>query len=612
MCGIFGYSGPDQAQDRLVEGLDYLSYRGYDSFGIAVVDSEHGIRVQKKAGTLESLRELVRSHPLKGTTGIGHNRWATHGKPTDLNAHPHVSFDGRFALVHNGVIENHSALRNLLAQKDIVCVSETDSEVLVQLIAFFYRDCRDVTKSIQDALKLVEGTFAIAILCADLPNMVIVARRGSPIIVGIRDVEGFVASDEGALYGKAATCRHLQDDEIAFLEQGDVRVVGMDGQAVMSDLRLIEATLDELALGDYEHHMYMEIFEQPAIIAQTLSGRLRCDKRSKVTLGGLMPIRSELQRCSRILLFGCGTAFNAALIGEHLMEALANIPTHAEQASELTYRGRIIEPRTVAIAVTQSGETADTIGALKAVTLKGALPLGIVNVVGSHITHLTRAGVYTRCGREIGVASTKAFTGQVAALAMFAIHMAQLRGYTDETLSSVVEALHLIPTQVADILTMDDMIASLADRFAQRKNWLYLGRGVNFPVALEGALKLKEVSYIHAEGMPAAEMKHGPIALVEDGMPVVVIAPRDAMFDKILTNISEVVSRGAHVIVITDDDDARLRMYTDHIVVVPRTHELLSPLLTVIPLQLLAYHAARCLGCDVDKPRNLAKSVTVE
>ncbi len=610
MCGIVGYVGKQPVLEILLNGLKRLEYRGYDSAGLAVLGSE-GLAVRRTLGRVQRLADEVRSHPVMGTLGIAHTRWATHGRPSVHNAHPHTDASGRIALVHNGVIENHASLRGFLERQGIEFASETDSEALVQLIGFFYEQTGDLLESVRHALREVTGTFGVAIVCRDAPQTLIAARRGSPLIVGIGADEFLVASDPAAIVAHTSQVTYLDDNEVVSLGPDGLQAATIDARPVRKEIATLELSLDEIELGGYEHHMLKEIFEQPESLRNCMRGRIDL-RGGEVVLGGLSGCQRDLPRCRRVLLFGCGTAWHAALIGEYLFEDLARIPTEVEYASELRYRNPIIEEGTLAIAVSQSGETADTLAALQEVRTKGALTLGVVNVVGSSIARETDAGIYLHVGPEIGVASTKAFTAQVTVLAMMATYLGRRRHLSSDRTAELLEELLRLPEKVEQCLDSNARIRELARRLADRENWLYLGRGVNYPVALEGALKLKEISYIHAEGLPAAEMKHGPIAMIDAGMPVVVIAPRDHTYDKIVANIEEVRSRDGRVIAVANEGDTRLERIADEVIFVPQTLPLLSPLLTSIPLQLLAYHAAVVRGHDVDKPRNLAKSVTVE
>jgi glucosamine--fructose-6-phosphate aminotransferase (isomerizing) len=610
MCGIVGYVGSKTAGELLVNGLRRLEYRGYDSAGIATLNGG-GINLRRAVGKVNELAKQVASDPVLGSIGIAHTRWATHGRPSERNAHPHLDARGRIALVHNGVIENHSTLREFLEQQGIEFTSETDTEALVQLIGFFYSQTGDLLESVRSALREVKGTFGLAILCSDAPHTLIAARRGSPLIVGVGSDEFFISSDASALVAHTNQVTYLNDNEIVSLGPDGLQATTIDATPVEKVIDRLEITLDQIELAGYEHHMLKEIFEQPESLRNCMRGRLH-RPRGDLTLGGLTCCERDLPRCRRILLFGCGTAWHASLIGEYLFEDLARIPCEVEYASELRYRNPIVEEGTLAIAVSQSGETADTLAALQEVRKKGAQVLGVVNVVGSTIARETDAGVYLHVGPEIGVASTKAFTAQVAVLTMMALFLGRRRHLSPERMGEVLDELERVPEKVSRALELNEQVRQLAVRLGDYDNWLYLGRGVNYPVALEGALKLKEISYIHAEGLPAAEMKHGPIAMIDPGMPVVVIAPQDSTYDKVLANIEEVRSRDGRIIAVATEGDGQMERLADEVLYVPRTLPILSPLVTSIPLQLLAYHTAIVRERDVDKPRNLAKSVTVE
>ena len=614
MCGIIGYVGREVASDVLIRGLRRLEYRGYDSAGVAVIDNapdQNRIDVCKTVGRVADLTGKLAEDAVAGAVGIAHTRWATHGKPSDENAHPHLDATGRVALVHNGIVENHAAIRRFLENQGIAFQSETDTEALVQLIGFFYAETGDLLASVRHALRDVQGTYGIALLCSDAPHTLIAARRGSPLLVGVGDGELLVASDGSAIVAHTQRVIYLDDNEMVTLGPDGVQASTIDAEPLTKEVDILDISLEEIELDGFDHHMLKEIYEQPESLQNAMRGRINL-QTGEVTLGGLANISRELARFQKVLLTACGTAWHAGLVAEYLFEELARVPTDVEYASELRYRNPIVEDGTMAIVISQSGETADTLAALREVKMKGATAFGVVNTVGSTIARETDAGVYLHAGPEIGVASTKAFTSQVAVLAMIATDMGRRRHLSPERTFEVLEGLAAIPDQVAKVLALDDQIKAVTLKYADRDNWLYLGRGVNYPVALEGALKLKEISYIHAEGMPAAEIKHGPIALIDAGMPVVVVAPRDHVYDKVLANIAEVKGRGGRVIAIANRADGELRELADAVLQVPETPAILSPLVTAIPLQLIAYHAAVVRGCDVDKPRNLAKSVTVE
>ena len=610
MCGIVGYVGGREAEPILLNGLKRLEYRGYDSAGVATVDGDD-LHLRRSVGKVVDLETLLTESPVSGSIGLAHTRWATHGGPSEKNAHPHLDASGRIAIVHNGIIENHGAIRQFLEKQGITFRSETDTESLAQLIGFFYEQTGDFLASVRQGVRDVRGTFGLVVLCKDVPHTLVAARRGSPLIVGIGDGEFVVASDGSAIAEHTHRVVYLDDNELVTMGPDGLQVTDLDQHLLEKEIDTLEVTLEEIELAGHEHHMHKEIHEQPESLRNAMSGRINLED-GQIHLGGLASLDRELPHVHRILLTGCGTAWHAGLIGEYLFEELARIPTDVEYASELRYRNPIVEEGTIAIALSQSGETADTLAALREVRMKGATALGIVNVVGSTIARETDAGVYLHAGAEIGVASTKAFTAQVAVMAMIATSLGRRRDLSPERTSEVIRALSEIPDQVEIALRTEAQVKAIAAWIVDRDNCLYLGRGVNYPVALEGALKLKEVSYIHAEGMPAAEMKHGPIALIDKGMPVIVVAPKDHTFDKVVANIEEVRGRGGRVVAITTEGTDELEALVDDVVKVPATLPILSPLLTSIPLQLLAYHAALLRGQNVDKPRNLAKSVTVE
>jgi glucosamine--fructose-6-phosphate aminotransferase (isomerizing) len=612
MCGIVGYIGRKRAKTVLIEGLKRLEYRGYDSAGLAAVVDGH-LAVCKSPGRISNLEALLAERPefAESHIGIAHTRWATHGAPNEVNAHPHLSDDKQIALVHNGIIENYSPLKQLLESKGHVFVSETDTEVLANLIAEFYRTSGTLELAVQQALREVTGTYGIAVLSVREPDRLVVARKGSPLIIGVGQEEYVVASDASAIVEHTANVVYLNDNEMAVINGCGMRTITIDNVPVSKQVEQIEYSLEEIALGGYEHFMLKEIFEQPEAIRNCLRGRLDL-REGRVQLGGLEAISRELVKARRVIFTGCGTAWHAGLIGEYLFEDLARIPAETEYASEFRYRNPIVEFGTAVVAISQSGETADTLAALREARDKGALALGIVNVVGSTLARQTDAGVYLHAGPEIGVASTKAFTCQVVVEALLALYLGRRRYMSQEYMAEMMQGLLAIPDQITSVLEQSDQIREVAGKFIDCENWLFLGRGYNYPVALEGALKLKEISYIHAEGLAAAEMKHGPIALIHEGMPVVVVTPACMTYDKILSNIEEVRARGGKIIAVATEGDREIHKYAEHVFYVPDCPKSLQPLLTVIPLQLLAYHAAVLRGCNVDKPRNLAKSVTVE
>ena len=613
MCGIVAYIGNKPAQPLLIEGLKRLEYRGYDSAGIAAINGE-GLQIAKAVGRVANLEaELESIGGIHGSIGIAHTRWATHGAVNKINAHPHRDRDHGISLIHNGIIENYASIRTLLEEKGQVFETETDTEVLGMLISHFYDlDAgMDLEKSVQAALREVRGAYAIAVICQQEPDVMVCARKGSPLLIGIGNGEYIVASDPSAIVAHASQAITLDDYSVARLTRDGFRTTTIDNVKLSPKVMQLELDLEEIELGKFEHYMLKEIYEQPEAIARCLKGRLDMNE-GKVVLGGLMNFSNELVKSRRVILTAQGTALHSAMIGEYLLEDLAKIPAECEYASEFRYRNPIIEDRSVVIAVSQSGETADTLAALHESKDRGALSIGVINVVGSTIARETDSGVYLRVGPEIGVASTKAFTGQVAVLTMISLFMARRRMMSPEASARLMHELDRVPGMIQQVLETNDRIAEITAKYVHRENWLFLGRGYNYPTAMEGALKLKEISYIHAEGMPAAEMKHGPIALIDEGMPVVFIANQGNQYDKVLSNIEEVRTRGGHVIAVATEGDEQIKTLAEDVLYVPAVEECLSPMLTVVPLQLLAYHAALLRGHDVDKPRNLAKSVTVE
>lgn len=609
MCGIVGYVGPRQAAPILMEGLRRMEYRGYDSAGIAIVNG-NGLTVRKAAGKLGVLTgELGDLSAPHGTLGIGHTRWATHGAPTTPNAHPHTDMSGRIALIHNGIIENASDLRKALLARGSVFKSETDTEVLAHLIGAFYEG--NLEEAVAAALRDVDGAYGIAVICQDEPDTLVAARNGSPIILGIGDGEFLVASDQSAIVEHTRSVIYLDNGEMAVLTRDGYRVRTLKSRRVDKAVNQIEWDLETIERGGFEHFMLKEIFEQPESVENTMRGHL-LEETGNVRVYGLKLSDEEALKIKRIIITACGTSWHSGLIGKYMIEELARIPVDVEYASEFRYRNPIVDSETLVIVISQSGETADTLAALLEAKKRGARTIGLVNVVGSTISREVDGGLYLRCGPEIGVASTKAFTSQVAALALVTLRFARLKEMSLLEGRRWVEALTRLPSQVAEILERADEVKVLAERFADATNALYLGRGVNFPTALEGALKLKEISYVHAEGYPAAEMKHGPIALIDENMPVVVVAPRDAVYGKIVSNVQEVRARGGKVIAIVNPGDEEISKLAEATFTVPVTLDLLTPILAIVPLQLFSYYVAVRRGCNVDQPRNLAKSVTVE
>jgi len=616
MCGIVAYLGKKAAQPILIEGLKRLEYRGYDSAGVALLDTG-AIKVKKTTGRISALEEILDPPAGADNLGIGHTRWATHGQPNTVNAHPHLDYTGKIAVVHNGIIENYATLKTWLQNEGAVFASETDTEVVANLIGYFYAKEDQAPGqnkfewAVQQALRELHGTYGLAILCSDFPDTLIGAKKGSPLILGVGSSEYILASDAAAIVEHTTQAIYLADNEMVTVTPQAFHTKTIDNVTIAKDLKQIEFSLEEIELGGFKHHMLKEIFEQPDVLSTCMGGRI--DRRNnRIKLGGIASYLRELTRTKRLIMTACGTAFHAGLVGEFIFEQLARIPTETEYASEFRYRNPIIEDQTVVIAISQSGETADTLAAVEQAKERGATVLGIVNVVGSSIARTTDAGIYLHVGPEIGVASTKAFTAQVTVLAMLAIELGRRRHISSNQADAYIHELSQIPDKISSILDQSDHIKQIAAANVNEENWLFLGRGFNYPVALEGALKLKEISYIHAEGLPAAEMKHGPIALIVDGMPAVFIATAGPQYDKIMGNIEEVRARGGKTIVVATQGDENIKKHADHLIAVPQTPELFQPLLTVLPLQLLAYHAAVLRGHDVDKPRNLAKSVTVE
>ena len=608
MCGIVGYVGPRQATPMLLEGLKRLEYRGYDSAGIAIMNGK-GVETRKAAGKILELENLVASTPINGTLGIAHTRWATHGAPNFINSHPQMSCDEKIAVVHNGIIENGSALRQALEDLGHTFRSDTDTEVLAHLIEEVYDG--NLEQAVIEALSKVEGTYGIAVVCSDDRDKIVAARKGSPLLVGLGEGEYFVASDVSAILAHTRQVIYMDDGDLAVLDRNGYRIIDMNVLPLERAVASIDWDLDMIERGGFAHFMLKEIFEQPDTVKNTMRGRLLMDEGT-AKLGGLNLKPEELLKFDNILITACGTSWHSALIGEFLIEELARVPVEVEYASELRYRNPIISDKTLCIVISQSGETADTLAAMREAQRRGARALGIVNVVGSTIARESDGGIYIHAGPEIGVASTKAFSSQVTALALFALKLARLRGLTELEGKRIVEAMQKLPDQIAEILETAPAIEDIAEQFKDVTNFLYLGRGYNFPAALEGALKLKEISYIHAEGYPAAEMKHGPIALIDENMPVVFIAPHDSVFDKIVSNIHEVKARGGRVIALTSRAEPALAGKLDYEIRIPETIDMFTPILASVPLQLLAYYIAVKRGANVDQPRNLAKSVTVE
>jgi glucosamine--fructose-6-phosphate aminotransferase (isomerizing) len=608
MCGIVGYVGPRAAPPLLLEGLKRLEYRGYDSAGVSITNGS-GLETRKAAGKISKLEAVMNGSPIHGTVGIAHTRWATHGPPTECNAHPHHDCTNTIAVVHNGIIENASTLKAQLEARGHTFRSETDTEVLAHLIEAAYED--DLEGAVADALRQVEGTYGIAVVSSRDRDKIVAARKGSPLLLGVGEGEYYVASDAAAILQHTRQVVYLDDGEVAVLSRNGYQVVDLRERQLQKPVTKIDWDLEQIEKGGFPHFMLKEIFEQPRSIENAMRGRLRIEE-GDAKLGGIDLPPEKLLEADQIIITACGTSWHAGLIGEQLIEEFARIPVEVEYASEFRYRNAVVTPKTLAIVISQSGETADTLAALREAKNRGATTIGIVNVVGSTIARDTDCGMYTHAGPEIGVASTKAFTSQVVSLALFTLKLARMRGLSVVKGREIAEALQKLPSQIQEILDRASEIETLAEEFKRAPNFLYLGRGYNFPTALEGALKLKEISYIHAEGYPAAEMKHGPIALIDEMMPVVFIAAHDSVFEKLVSNVQEVKARRGTVIAITTRDEKALEGKVDYEFRIPETLEALTPVLAAIPLQLLAYYIAVKRGANVDQPRNLAKSVTVE
>ncbi len=612
MCGIVGYVGPSEAAPILVEGLRRLEYRGYDSAGLAVLNGEQRLASVKRAGKLAELEAAIGENMPRGHCGIAHTRWATHGPPNEENAHPHLSGGGDVAVVHNGIIENAAVLKDRLRDQGFTFQSDTDTEVVVHLIDASLEDGMPLEEAVAAALEQVVGAYGIAVISSRDPGKLVAARHGSPLLLGIGEKgEYLVGSDAAAVVSHTRDVVYLDDGDYATLDESGYRTYHLGRGAVRRSVHQVTWDIGAIERGGYDHFMLKEIFEQPTSLRDVMRGRL-LEEEGTARLGGISRHEQELLAVDRIVITACGTSWHAALIGEYLLEEIARIPVEVEYASEFRYKNPVMDERTLVIVISQSGETADTLAALREAKRRGAKTMGIVNAVGSTIARETDFGSYLHAGPEIGVASTKAFTSQLLALALFTLWMGRRREISIITGRRVVKALQAIPDQVEEVLTLNDSILELARTYQDAPNFLYLGRGFQFPVALEGALKLKEVSYIHAEGYPAAEMKHGPIALIDENMPVVFLAPNDPVYSKVVSNIEEVKARHGQVIAVVSDGDERLGDTVDHVIRIPDTLPFLLPVLSTVPLQLLAYHIAVLRGCDVDQPRNLAKSVTVE
>jgi glucosamine--fructose-6-phosphate aminotransferase (isomerizing) len=613
MCGIVGYIGNKDAYPILIKGLKRLEYRGYDSAGIAIMN--HDNKIFKRKGKVTELEDLVKQETLDGTSGLGHTRWATHGEPNDINAHPHESMNGHFVIVHNGIIENYTRLKERLENRGYQFKSETDTEVLANLIEYIYLKGEiSAETAVRLALSKVVGAYGLVVACRDEKNKLIAARKGSPLVIGVGDKEYYLASDATPIVEHTKSVIYLQDDDLAVIERNSLslRNLASTEDNKKPIIHKLELDVDEIEKNGYDHYMLKEIHEQPKSIKDTFRGRINPAKH-ELKLGGLHYVMDDLIKAKRIIIIACGTSYHAGLVGEYLIEEFSRIPTEVEYASEFRYRDPIIYEDDIVIAISQSGETADTLAAIEKAKAKGATVLGVCNVVGSSIPRATMGGVYTHAGPEIGVASTKAFTAQVTVLSMIAMEIGHKNGKLSQNeYEELIDELNMIPDKISTILQKDEDIRKISDIYKNASNALYLGRGYLYPVALEGALKLKEISYIHAEGYPAAEMKHGPIALIDENMPVIIVATKDKSYDKIVSNIQEVKARKGVVIAIVTEGDDTISKMADHVVEVPHSDFALAPLLTVIPLQLISYYIAVMRGCNVDQPRNLAKSVTVE
>jgi glucosamine--fructose-6-phosphate aminotransferase (isomerizing) len=610
MCGIVGYIGKKNCVPILIEGLKRLEYRGYDSAGIGIIDGNQSVIVKNK-GKVSELNQKINTLNLSSNIGIGHTRWATHGIPNEINAHPHTNDDETLFLIHNGIVENYKTLKKILIHRGYNFKSETDTEVIAHLIDSFLKKGYDLFKSTQLALQEIEGTYGLAILYSKEPDKIVAARKGSPLIIGLGDKENFVASDVSAVLAYTKNVIYLEDGEIALITDSDYKIKTIYDDEVVKEISEISMTLEEIDKGGYPHFMLKEIMEQPESLRNSIRGRVLLEEGT-AKLGGLEKVIEELLDVDRFIITACGTSWHAGLVAEYMFEQFIRVPTEVEYASEFRYRNPIINKKDAVFFISQSGETADTLAALRETKLRGGLALGVCNVVGSSIARESDAGVYIHAGPEIGVASTKAFTSQLIVLALITLLISRRKNLSIENGREIAKAILKIPDQVSEILKLNEKIEHIAEEFKDAKNFLYLGRGYNFPVALEGALKLKEISYIHAEGYPAAEMKHGPIALIDENMPVVFIAPKDATYDKIISNIQEVKARGGRIIAIASEGDEEIKDMVEYAIYIPHTIAMLKPILTVIPLQLLAYHIAVKKGLNVDQPRNLAKSVTVE
>ncbi|MCA6437038.1 MAG: glutamine--fructose-6-phosphate transaminase (isomerizing) [Bacteroidetes bacterium] len=614
MCGIVGYIGKREAYPILIKGLQRLEYRGYDSAGVAMIDSTNQLNVFKKKGKVAELVTFAKDQNTKGTIGIGHTRWATHGEPNDVNSHPHYSMSRNMVMIHNGIIENYSSIKENLKKRGHDFLSQTDTEVLVHLIEEIqqHEKCK-LSVAVQIALKQVIGAYAIVVMDKNDPNVLVAAKKGSPMVIGVGNDEFFIASDASPIVEYTKNVVYLEDEQVASLRRGeDLKIRNLKDKEITPFIQELSLELESIEKGGYDHFMLKEIYEQPRSVLDSMRGRLNASN-AEIKLGGIEDHRKKFEKAKRIIFVACGTSWHACLVGEYIFEEMGRIPVEVEYASEFRYRNPVIYEDDIVIAISQSGETADTLAAIELAKSKGATVFGICNVVGSSIARATHCGSYTHAGPEIGVASTKAFTAQITVITLMALELAKVRGTLPESrFRQLLYELESVPSKIEEVLKLNDLIRSIAFKYKDSSNALYLGRGVSFPVALEGALKLKEISYIHAEGYPAAEMKHGPIALIDEEMPVFVIATKGANYEKVVSNIQEVKARKGQIIAVVTEGDHEVKNMADHAIEIPETDELLVPLISVIPLQLLSYHIAVMRGCNVDQPRNLAKSVTVE
>lgn len=612
MCGIVGFIGKKNALQIILDGLQRLEYRGYDSAGVSIIDNKNEIVTLKKKGKVSELKEEIQYDDFIGNIGIGHTRWATHGEPNDVNAHPHFDMHNNIVIVHNGIIENYKTLQTFLSNEGYVSRSETDTEILANLMNYYFRQTNNFEIAVRSALNDVEGTYGVACLCAQVPDKIIAARKGSPLMLGVGMEEIILASDASAIINHTKNVMYLEDGEMAVLTKQGFQLKTIKDEDIFREIQELDFELEEIEKSGFDHFMLKEICEQPDTIQNTYRGRINFET-GVAKLGGLEPIKEKILNARRLIITACGTAWHAGLTGEYMIESCARIPVEVDYASEFRYRNPIINKDDVVILISQSGETADTLAALREAKQQGATTVGVVNVVGSTIAREVDAGTYIHAGPEIGVASTKAFTCQLMSLTLIALMLAEeKKTMTSEELIRVAKEIQTLPEKIQSMIDRKNEYKFIAEELKDAKNFLYLGRGYNFPAALEGALKLKEISYIHAEGYPAAEMKHGPIALIDENMPVVFIAPKDKTYDKIISNIEEVRARKGKIISIAYEDDEHIEQYSDYVLRVPKTINILSPIVNSIPLQFLAYYIATARGCNVDQPRNLAKSVTVE